>query len=316
MNIRIISIAAIVASVASASCGGEDDDSSQQQPPLQPSPTAPPPVPTQPPAVAGTPQAKQFFIETVYPSLVQTCGSCHIEGRAGAPRWLGADANTAYDQIKAHKSGALVGPIASNLLLLKEPHQGGQQLSAQQKGLVQQWLQLEYNGEVGGAPSQTFSQALENFAGCMSFNDWDGRGLDDLPLVPVAVDGVDVQAANCETCHLNAAQTGSVLLSADDAQATFDNFRIFPAIIKLVSAAGFPFQQLIGSDRLIEKGNEYRNCVVDNDLLDLVAQGDLNNPEYCHPNYIVDEDAEDQLEFFIDNTIAIAKAGNCAIQGQ
>jgi hypothetical protein len=181
---------------------------------------------------------------------------------------------------------------------------------------VQQWLLLEYSGDVVAEPTESFSQALENFAGCMNFNDWDGRDLDLLPLVPVASDAAEVANANCETCHLDAARTGSILLSAGDAQATFDNFRIFPAILKMVNASGFPFQQLIVSRRLIDKGFEYQNCVVDQALLDLVQDGDLNNPDYCHPNYTVDGDVEDQLEFYLENTVAIANNGNCINQGQ
>lgn len=313
MSTRVLALACII---MAAGCGGEDD--------TPPAPAAPPPVTTDPPgppgsqpspAPAGTPEAKRFFVEEVYPSLSQTCGTCHIGGQRDAPLWLGGDANTAYDQIKAYKNGLLVGPAEANLLILKEPHQGGQELSGPQKGLVEQWLVLEY-GDIGAAPGITFSQALENFAGCMNFQDWVARGLDQLPLVPVNVDGVDVLDANCETCHLDADLAGGVLLNANDAQGTFDNFRIFPGIMKLVTGRGFPFQQLGDSRRLIDKGGEDNSCVVDNALLELVQDGNLNDPNYCHPNYDVDNDAEDQLEFFVNNTAAVSKAGNCVNQGQ
>jgi mono/diheme cytochrome c family protein len=313
----ILTLAAIVLpAAAAASCGGEEAPPATAQPqPTTPAPTGTVPI-QQPPPVPTTAQGKQFFVETVYPSLAQTCGACHIGGRSGAPPWLGADANTAYDLIKSYKNGLLAGPISSNLLLLKELHAGGQQLNGQQKGIVQQWLLLEYSGDIDAPPTESFSQALENFSNCMNFNDWDGRDLDLLPLVPVTANAAEVANANCETCHLDAARTGSILLDSNNARATFDNFRIFPAILKMVNAAGFPFQQLIASRRLIDKGFEYQNCAVDQDLLDLVANGDLNNPDYCHPNYSVDGDAEDQLEFFLENTVAIANNGNCANQGQ
>jgi len=283
-------------------------------------PPTPPPSPTgqQPvPVPAGTPEAEKFFAENVYPSIFATCSSCHSGGANVAPQWLGDNASAAYDLIKSYKNGVLAAPIDSNLLLLKEAHQGGQQLNADQKGLVQQWLVIEYENQNPSAPSQSFSQALENFANCMNFGDWQARGLDqDLPLQPVSVNAAEVAFANCETCHLDADLAGGVLLNSADAAATFDNFQIFPAIVKLATASGFPFVGLVAANRLIDKGKEYNSCVVDNALLDLVANNDLNNPFYCHPNFDFAEAVEDDLEFFVTNTIAIAKVNNCANQGQ
>lgn len=309
----LLAILVINAATVTA-CSSEDPAPAAAPPPAATIPT--PQNPTPPPAntPSGNSESKKFFVDKVYPSIRETCGGCHIEGRNGAPRWLGADANSAYKLIKEdYYGGKLFGEVGQNLLILKEFHAGGQKLSGQQKGLVEQWLTLEY-GTAPEAPSQSFSESLQNFANCMNFNAWQAAGLDQLA-------NTDASGATCDRCHNDADKVGQLLLSANDALGTFENFRIFPSITKLASSNGFPFQQLIYSERIVDKGTADRNCVVNDALLDLVDSNSpdsfvLNDPAYCHPNYILDQEVEDQLEFFVENTIAIAKNGNCANQGQ
>jgi len=83
----------------------------QQQP-------TPLPVPTQGPGSAQS-SARQYFIDNVYPSLNQTCGSCHASGANGAPMFLQTNAATAYQTMDGR--GMIV---TQSSLLTKGQHMG------------------------------------------------------------------------------------------------------------------------------------------------------------------------------------------------
>src|SRR5512133_879898 len=80
----------------------------------QPAPAAPGDN-TPPPGVTDN-EAKTYFVQTVYPSLMGTCGGCHAPpGSAGAPVYLSkTSASEAYTSIEAR------GYIAPGSMLIKK----------------------------------------------------------------------------------------------------------------------------------------------------------------------------------------------------
>ncbi len=177
---------------------------------------------------------------------------------------------------------------------------------------IKNWLDLEYPGSDSNEPQDLYS-TFDAFIVCLDFNDFKLRGLDQL-FAQKTSDG----AGTCQDCHKDPDKAGGLLLN-NNAQAVFDQFKTFPAIMKLVTPTVTgtgsigPLQR---SDRLADRGQDYteKGCSF--------AQGlefinDLNNPDYCHPTYTLDEDLETNVEKFVDSMLTNFKVGGerCTPQG-
>jgi hypothetical protein len=83
--------------------------------------------------------AHDFYVEKVYPILIQACGACHGDG-AAAGVFVDVDVEISYTKTKGYP-GFLEPPMDS-LLISKGPH-GGPALSDAQAAVVAEWLTLE-----------------------------------------------------------------------------------------------------------------------------------------------------------------------------
>jgi len=104
---------------------------------------------------------------------------------------------------------------------------------------------------------------------------------------------------------------GNLLLDKNDAQKTFDGLKVFPGVLKLVSAVVAPtgaFQQLQASDRLRDKGTEFQNCSAQ---VAINLKFNVNDPTYCHPDYDFPKNFQDNLRFFVENTLTASQKGLC-----
>jgi hypothetical protein len=74
-------------------------------------------------------------------------------------------------------------------------------------------------------PCETVAQFLTRFGDCMSFTDWQGTGMCDVPSETTSL-------GNCASCHSDG--TGNITLSTN-CQDTFDATRLSPDILGLVT---------------------------------------------------------------------------------
>jgi mono/diheme cytochrome c family protein len=219
--------------------------------------------------------AKDMYVNEVHPSLVGTCGSCHIDG-IGTPYFLADDANVAYDIIKG--LGGFVTEPSQSRLILKPEHAGGAApaLTDPQKTLVSDWLEAEMaeNPNPVDPTELTPLQQLEKFGACMSYADWEDPG-NGTPVYEVANSNVIYQnnPVPCMNCH--SGQDGEdgengALLSGDPV-GFFLGMQKMPYILKLAASTlngDGTFSDIAKSNRWVEKcvedsmlGNPHPPCV-------------------------------------------------------
>jgi hypothetical protein len=297
------------------------------------------PVPVVPPTTLPTPvgqeqkpsgsaAAQQFFVQEVFPVLTDVakikdaCGNCHSVGLVGAPAFLAGSAQTAYKVFADYNGGALRAIPERNLLLTKDQHEGPA-LNGTQRGIIVQWLALEYPTLPPVAGIKTVFDALFNFGNCMNRTQFVQTDIGDIALTALA----DNAAVNCLLCHEDGqAQIngGNFILSADP-NITFNNMKLFPGMLKLVTpipASTGAFASLQQSFR-IERHGEEPNLVDINGAcasaatVDVVQGGgviDVFAADYCHPNYDIPEVVQDQLEIFVGDTINRAAFQVCSVE--
>jgi hypothetical protein len=165
----------------------------------QPSAMNPNPAPSGsvvPPPGVTTPDAKTFFIMSVYPSLEGTCGGCHNgAGTNGAPGYLGTDANTAYTAVEGR------GYIAQTSMLLQKGQHEGPALSSQQVTLINQWIQMEIMARGNNTPTNMFAK----LGNCIDPTLFDAVGLKNLRTTPRTNENPDrctgCNNEPCQVCH-------------------------------------------------------------------------------------------------------------------
>lgn len=240
----------------------------------------------------GGTDAHSMFVDTVYPSIAPTCGSCHAQTGTGAPTWMTANAEGSYTAITGFTPSMIAVP--DNSTLVQHGAHTGPALTPAQVGIVSDWLlkEVEERGLVGGDPTEpaglTLAEALEEFANCMSIDDWNATGMDNLPMAQTG------NAGPCSSCH-NAGDGGTWLsLNVDE---TFAKNREFPYIKRLVTgtvAADGSFDDLAAARRFIEKGQE--PC------------GENQN---CHPSYSMPPGMVTAVETFVQLTLDRWHADQC-----
>lgn len=249
------------------------------------------PTPTQDNTAHG------YYVSTVHPSLIQTCGGCHNpDGQVGAPAFLDYDAELSYPMSKGY-ANIVKDPASDSILITKGPHTGPG-LTADQKAIVTQWINAELSegggggaggsgGGTGGGPV-TLEDMLTGFAECMDYDFWLSSGMDTFPLQQTNGDGP------CMSCHNTG--TGATYLS-NDPQDTFDNNKMFPYIMRLVKPVyeGSSPVDLVPSDRFFNKGKE--ECL---------------NPPICHPKFDLTPENKAALENFVSVTLTKWQSGQCA----
>jgi len=154
----------------------------------------------------------------------------------------------------------------------------------------------------------------------MNRAEFKGQQVDQIFATPLSA----INNVTCDLCHnINQAKVnGGNFVLDPNGDVTFDNAKLFPGIMKfvtpVVSNTGV-FQDLRESLRIVRRGSEFNlqgvtQCAAEADEVALVqANGVINvdDPLYCHPNYKLNQNLEDQLHQFVDNTRNRAKNQVC-----
>jgi hypothetical protein len=299
--------------LAAASCVSEDPALPPTPPPADTGPTEAVPV-TPPPSA---PPAEKYFIETLHPALMESCGLCHARGAQSAPIWLEARGDDAYDLIQTYGGGKLYKPASANPILSKGEHTGPD-LESDEEAYVKTWLGLEFPGQ-GGGGTVDVDQLFQKYATCGleddAFASWQARGLEALPVT------VTNGGCNCATCHADADEAFGVFLF-NDARQTFDAHSVQPSInmyILTQADQNGSFSGLTPSDRLVIKGEERNNngqvaCDCNDTLAFLASDNrDFNSIDYCHPDYAVADNVRDGLEDFLKEMLGRITTADCSI---
>lgn len=306
MMARMLALTCITLAVASCGSDPAPPAPAGPQTPADTGPTKP--VPGVEPAENAT-QGEKFFIDTLHPVLLNRCGLCHARGAQSAPIWLDAAADKAYVIIKEFKGGEMHEPPPGNAMLNKGEHVGPD-LEPDEEGLVKRWVSLEHPESVGGGQGVDLEDLMEKYETCGleddAFNDWIGQQLDTLP--QTLTNG----NCSCTTCHADQDKIFGVFLS-DDARQTFDAHSVQPSVNTYVLTDIDQNGTLIGlrpSDRLVTKGQEEVACDCN---IALGLNNDFLDPDFCHPDYDLDDDLEDNLDDFIRLMLSRTKTADCSI---
>jgi cytochrome c5 len=249
----------------------------------------------------GGGQAQQFFSDKVFPSLSDTCKECHATGKAGAPVFLGNNADISYTAIEGFP-GLIETPSVSPIMQ-KGPH-SGPALTTTQEDIVKQWLTLEVTerklGSDPGVP-KNLRAAFKAFGNCMDYARWK-----ELKLQTIAATDTDNNRGACRSCHNKGLAsfwaTGGTL-TPQNAQDEADNaemflkLRKFPYVQRLVvgrvNAEG-SFDGIEASRRMIDKGTE-------------AQQAQANS----HPRFALSSELAGNLQTFVLETISNVSANRC-----
>jgi hypothetical protein len=240
--------------------------------------------------------AKTFFVQEIHPSLLATCGDCHITGPGLT--FLADDGAVAYDL--AMKAPGIV-LAAKSRLLLKGEHAGDEApaLTSKQADIVVQWLAKEFEGGDGDPPIDddplelTPLQQLQAFAQCMSYADWEKYEVHRLAQEDVIYQNNPVP---CDSCHAEG-QSGAYI--SNDSIAFFNGTKKMPYLFKLANATlneDGSFKDVVSSNRFVEK------CV------EKPMIGNIHPP--CQ-NGQIDTAVIESIQLFFDATKARWKDGKC-----
>jgi hypothetical protein len=236
--------------------------------------------------------ARNYFIQSVYPTMAAQCGGCH-SGTGGGEVFMASTPGDTYNSLQ--NTPQLID-TPTNSQLIKHIHANlSVVLSPEMRDLFTQWLTLEANARgitnTGSKPT-SLQDAYAQFAKCMTVDWWNVTGMGNLPFVQTDADGP------CLGCHSGG--QGGAFLNATPA-FTFTKMQTFPYIEKLVvgkvDSSGH-FDSLIPSRRFIEKANE--GCPV--------------GSTFCHPTYGLPPEIEGAVTNFVDTTLQNLTGGTCGLE--
>jgi hypothetical protein len=130
-------------------------------------------------------------------------------------------------------------------------------------------------GADAGPEAPTARSVLEDFAACMTFDDWEAQNLGQIALIQSS------QGA-CYTCH-DAGQNGNYL--RQDSLETFQAIRAYPYVMRYAQAVG-PELTLEASDDFLRKSQE-ANGVNHPSFLFELDLGIQNFFELTHQRYLL-----------------------------
>jgi hypothetical protein len=240
--------------------------------------------------------AKDFYVNQVDASLRATCASCHQSGSNGAPIWMGGTAEQSYGLITTNANGQLPGLLAApaNSQLVLHGAHTGPALTTAQNQLVSQWLAMEVQARgINPAPVLTISDALNQFAACMSYTDFTDRTATGKSAADVARQQT-TNDGSCNGCH-NKGDGGfwasyGTINGTDESQVMFQSTGILPFIKKWVTGTvdqTGQFKDLVSSDAIINKASLAAQCV---------------GPA-CHPKFQLDSATTTAIDTFVNNTL-------------
>jgi hypothetical protein len=276
---------------------------------------------------SGPASGEQVFVQRVYPLLTdpnnpERCSNCHAEGTVDGPVFLSSSPHESYKMVREYNEGALADVAEINLLLIKGQHEGPM-LTGEQRGAIREWLDVEH-GRGEGWINPTLYDELENFAACMNREEFKGLALDQLFQTPLSA----IPSVSCDLCHSLAAapQNGGGFVLDPDGDITFDHFKQYPGVMKLVTGDVIKngvYKGLRESLRIVNKGNELNLlgstvCPTEAATVALVQAGgdiDVQAADYCHPNYTLPLSVADKLHQFVDPTRQRAMNEACSDNG-
>jgi hypothetical protein len=257
-------------------------------------PTAPPaPADNNAPPGVNNNKAKVYFVQTVYPSLMGTCGACHNPpGVNGAPPWLSSSsASDAYTSIEAR------GYIVPSSMLIKKGAHEGPALTSEQTTSVTPWLQMDADVRGAAAPVDL----LAKLGTCVNQTLFNAIQLQNLRTTPRTNENPNTctgcNNAPCQTCHesgeyamhSNFGKLGTNTLQALQANGTSPE-GVF-LISKYISTNG---TTLIAANGIQNKAKT-------------VATG----PRYSHPMFTVSTTMDTAITAFANDIITKYNAKQC-----
>lgn len=219
--------------------------------------------------------AHDYYVQKVHPSLRETCAVCHFWNPDSGPAFLDSEPELSYILLRDHP-GIVVAPDKSTILL--KPAHEGPSLSADQRALVTNWINLEL-----GAPGDKSQPAnlLSELATCMDIDIWLASGMDK-----VSLQNTD-DAGQCIACHHDG--LGAAWLSPDSDE-TFQMSKSFPFIMRYVLP--------------IYLGNDAVDLKAANELIkNSSAQCQSPNAILCHPKYTLTPESQAAIEKFVELTL-------------
>jgi len=257
------------------------------------------------PTPTNSPTGKDYFISNVYPFLQSGCSGCHLSGAGGAPKWMGADADSSY--LLQFANGFVIETSA----LLSKPAHGGSTsnvLTASQKDTYLKWVAMEKAG--GGAKAQP--NVLEKIAGCMDQTKFQAIGLQNLrtiqrtnnnntqnvtPWAENANRCTGCNQAPCRDCHSGDSATGFVM-----------------AIGSTQLPADFTFQQTkLTNPAYLQHyfGTDATGKPVASHAIETKATATSKAPAYSHPYFTLNATQIAAIDAFVQDAITKYNAGTC-----
>jgi mono/diheme cytochrome c family protein len=243
-------------------------------------------------------KAKDYYMQTVHPTLLAQCGACHTTGASGAPKFMAQDPATSYSTLDSY-GGMIVSKETSKL-----PNHGahtGPAMSAALKQVTDTWLDMEVaeRGLKAGGP--TLNQVMTQFGNCITEAEFEsrtasGKAVADIPLIQT------IQRGQCQTCH----DSGGMDFWASNAQGgtqlDWQNNQKLPYLYKLITAtpgANGAYTFTSDQNRIAAKQLAAQSCAI-------AGRRD------CHPDIQVDlTPYMDALKAMTTEVAAKMAAGQC-----
>jgi mono/diheme cytochrome c family protein len=233
--------------------------------------------------------AREFFEKKAF-AAVGACTGCHGGGSASAPKFLDGQVGTAYTYLEAH---GYIGP--ESRLLSQGTHGGGSAsgLSAENKGVMRQWLALEATERGAKFGKQSL---LGRVAECMDETQFRNIGLQTL--LTQARPGEDpdyctgCNQTSCSSCHGDVRTPFYMQLGSALGDDTFAMTKKSPYLGQYIT--------LDGLEPVASRGLEKKQTLVN------------GQPVYGpHPNFKIRADVKTRLDAFVADTLGKFKQGTC-----
>lgn len=247
-------------------------------------------TPTPTPGVANS-TAKQFFFDSVHPSLATSCGTCH-DAQGPGPAWMFRN-----DKDKTYVTFENLGYIAKpSRIETKGVHNGGTgpALTAAQGTMLNQWIDQELAARGNKAPVN-IKAAL---GGCMNLQLFNAIGLAQLRTIrrnnENANNCTGCNNAPCMTCHSSDPATGVIIAYGNNnvpANHTFEMAKQVPFMDIVIGTNG---TEIVGSKKLAVK-----------------ADATAKDKPYTHPMYAISTEMQGRIDAFAADVAAKYKAGQC-----
>jgi hypothetical protein len=247
--------------------------------------------------------AKEYFTESVQPSLAKTCGGCHAAGPA--PVWIAPQ-----DIEKSYSLQFQRGYVSQTSTILHQGvHNGGAApaLTGDQAKAYSTWIALELKERGNKTPDST----LQKLGACLDQTKFNAIGWDKLVTTPRTADnnpGKETEDTDtctgcnnvqCSSCHSDDPATGFLMAMGNDvlpADHTFTDMK---------TTAPPYMQKYFGLDT---GGNP-----TPSNAIKQKSDATVNTAKaYQHPMFVLPPAMSTALDAFVADAIAKYNAGTCS----